>query len=145
LTIVFFLYSCDVVSSLPPKEGDIRLMCGNKDYEGRVEIFHSREWGTLCDDGWNANNARVICRQLSYSGGTSISIGDAPYGQGVGRIWMDEVRCKGSEHNISSCSFTGWGVHNCGHSEDIGVVCLKNNDTQKGIRLCKLFYIAFGS
>jgi deleted-in-malignant-brain-tumors protein 1 len=114
-------------------------MCGNKDYEGRVDIFHSSEWGTVCDDGWNTNNARVICRQLGYSGGTSISIAPygqaAPYGQGVGRIWMDDVRCKGNEHNISLCSFNGWGVHNCGHYKDIGVACIKNN-TQKGIRIC---------
>jgi hypothetical protein len=107
-------------------------MCGNKDYEGRVEIFHSSEWGTVCDDRWNTNNTRVICRQLGYSGGASISIGSATYGQGVGRIWMDNVRCNRNESNISLCSFNGWGIHNCNH-EDIGVVCIKNNNTQEGI------------
>jgi deleted-in-malignant-brain-tumors protein 1 len=110
-------------------------MCGNNDYEGRVEILHSSEWGTVCDDYWNTNNTRVVCRQLGYSGGASISIGFASYGQVVGRIWMDDVRCKGNEHNISSCTFIGWGRHNCRHYEDIGVVCIKNN-TQKGIRTC---------
>ena len=37
--------------------------------------------------------------------------------------WMDDLRCEGDEMALSSCPFEGWGIENCGHSEDISVIC----------------------
>ena len=36
---------------------------------------------------------------------------------------MNEVHCIGNESALSDCPFAGWGVHNCDHGEDAGVVC----------------------
>jgi len=39
------------------------------------------------------------------------------------QIWLDDVRCTGTETNIAECSHGGWGVHNCQHPEDVAIRC----------------------
>lgn len=100
----------------------VRLVNGTSQNEGRVEVYHNGRWGTVCDDGWNITNANVVCRQLGLPPASSAP-GNARFGQGWGPIYMDDVRCYGWERSLAQCYFRGWGVHNCAHGEDAGVVC----------------------
>ena len=46
-------------------QGAIRLQGGTAT-SGRVEICNNNVWGTVCDDFWGTDNARVACRQLGF-------------------------------------------------------------------------------
>lgn len=94
--------------------------------DGRVEILLNGEWGTICDDLFDINDAHVICKQLGFPGALSAVIRGG-FGQGTGRIWLDNLRCHGNETSIFQCPHGGIGVHNCRHTEDVGVVCRDKN------------------
>ena len=47
---------------------DIRLVGGQNEFEGRVEVCINNVWGTICDYGWNSADASVACRQAGFPG-----------------------------------------------------------------------------
>jgi serine protease 12 (motopsin) len=112
----------------------IRLVGGYSSYEGRVEVLYRGVWGTVCGNLWDDSDSQVVCRQLGFSHALNYRT-EAFYGQGSGPIWMNSVSCTGSEQALSSCQFSGWGVTDCTHADDVGVVCSDFTARNGDIRL----------
>ena len=48
----------------------------------------------------------------------------AYFGRGIVPVHLDDLQCSGNEARLADCSHKGVGIHNCGHSEDAGVLCI---------------------
>ena len=44
---------------------------------------------------------------------------------GTGSILLDNLHCTGRESRLIDCPHRGVGVHNCYHSKDAGVRCVR--------------------
>ena len=60
------LYMYNHYADAQYRYGDIRLVGGSYQWEGRVEIFISGTWGTITDSEWTNNDAQVVCRKLGH-------------------------------------------------------------------------------
>ena len=107
----------------------VRLVNGPTIHEGRVEVYYNGEWGTVCHDGWDLNDAEVVCSELGYGYATA-ALYNAFYGQGGGQIWFKYLRCVGTEDTIRSCWRASWRNYYCRHYEDASVRCSSGNVLQ---------------
>ncbi|XP_036417921.1 antigen WC1.1-like, partial [Colossoma macropomum] len=98
----------------------IRLVGSGGDCAGRLEVFHSGSWGTVSDELWDIKDAQVVCRQLQCGVALSALV---PARFGTGPIWLNEVECEGNETSLWNCRFQLCGVDECGHKDDVGVMC----------------------
>ena len=64
----------------------------------------------------------MVCSQV-HCGPAIEALRHAEYGEGSGPIWMDNIQCTEQDVVLEECDFAGWGIHNCGHSEDASVRC----------------------
>ena len=117
--------------------GDLRLVDGTlttedgRPCEGRLEIYYDGAWGIICDDYWTTREADVACRALGFIASVEDAgrYTDAYFGPGADdqEIVLDDLLCNGDESGLLECASTHPKprIHNCLHSEDVGLRCLK--------------------
>ncbi|XP_076773448.1 T-cell differentiation antigen CD6 isoform X3 [Arvicanthis niloticus] len=99
----------------------VRLVDGGSRCAGRVEMLEHGEWGTVCDDTWDLEDAHVVCKQLKC-GWAVKALAGLHFTPGQGPIHRDQVNCSGTEAYLWDCPGRP-GDQYCGHKEDAGVVC----------------------
>ena len=116
-------------------EGDLRLIEGDGVISGRLEVHHAGRWGTVCDDGFGEPEAAVACSEFGYSGAARYypaffdgfnngNPGPGYFDPGPGHpIWLDDVRCTGSETRLVDCAHRSFGS-NCGRGESVILSCV---------------------
>ncbi|KAJ8257254.1 hypothetical protein GJAV_G00183620 [Gymnothorax javanicus] len=107
----------------------VRLVSEEDRCQGRVEVYQSGLWGTVCQDNWDMVDAQVVCRELGC-GAALGAMQFAHFGQGTGFIFLDNVHCTGSEQTLLDCEANELGSHNCHHYLDAGVICASVNTTE---------------
>ncbi|XP_038048201.1 neuropilin-1-like [Patiria miniata] len=116
----------EVLGCQVPEDGAIKLVDGDDERSGRVEIYHHGEgvsWGTVCASDWDINDADVVCRQLDL--GAAVQANKASeYGTGDLPVVMNKVACEGTESRLADCPFVCTAYQQCNNSDVAGVVCL---------------------
>ncbi|XP_048014494.1 scavenger receptor cysteine-rich domain-containing group B protein-like [Megalobrama amblycephala] len=120
--VLLGLVSGLLASSRSEATAVVRLVNGPNVCSGRVEVLHNGIWGAVCDDSWDSTDVAVVCREMGC-GSVINATTNAYFGRGSGKIWLDDVQCHGDESTLKDCSSSGWGIHNCGYSEEAGVIC----------------------
>ena len=62
-----------------------------------------------------------VCQWVPTAGAGALS--SASFGEGTGRIWLDNVQCTGSERTLMGCTAHSGGSDSCTHAQDAGVRC----------------------
>ncbi|KAJ8034472.1 Neurotrypsin [Holothuria leucospilota] len=100
----------------------IRLMNGSSNSSGRVEVLIFGQWLTVCDDGWDMQDATVVCRQLGYHNATSAPR-EAFFGHRFASLCINNVQCTGNETSLLKCTIDARYTNFWENSNDAGVVC----------------------
>ena len=125
--------------------GDVRLVNGTSDLEGRVEVCFGNLWGTICHNSWDNRDAGVICKQLFnssfgtlfvlpttissnflfflvvYLGGHAIH--GSSFGPGDIPIVIQNINCDGNETSLTDCFTLSLTTSPCNASTVAGIVC----------------------
>ena len=83
-----------------PARGDVRLVHGRTDYDGRLEIYLDDRWGSVCYHGFDKVDADVACRDLGMGRSTEI---DIPWNWKGSHPVMNDPRCTGTEERLADC------------------------------------------
>ena len=102
----------------------VRLVGGRSQNQGWIEVkAFDYPYGGVCDDGFNIEEAHVVCKHAGYPLGAKQALVGSEFGHGQGGIILDELECKGTESSILDCNFNPWTQHDCRDSEWAGVIC----------------------
>ena len=61
------MYVAHILPAENCDDGEVRLVNGKSEMDGRVEICLNQRWGTVCDSQWTDNHTAVVCRHLGFS------------------------------------------------------------------------------
>ncbi|PIK36546.1 hypothetical protein BSL78_26621 [Apostichopus japonicus] len=99
---------CEDKLSQGPLSKRARLVGGTSVFEGRLEVFHDGQWGTVCDDEWNIQNTRVVCKELQLGDGTVSSVPASEFNSDdlPPLIHLDNVQCQGERETLKCANIT---------------------------------------
>lgn len=103
--------------------GNVKLTGGSNHCVGRVEFFDKGQWGTVCGESWDMNDATVVCRQLNCGRAHKITTTSSEYGPSPGSNTVDQIGCNGLESTLSQCTMTPYRDKTCNVTAVAGVVC----------------------
>ncbi|XP_052098351.1 deleted in malignant brain tumors 1 protein-like [Mytilus californianus] len=105
---------------------ELRLSSEN---QGVVSVRHLDVWGSICTNGFDDNDAKVICREKGFQGGFAYYQHEFVSGNRQNLPWLSYLNCTGSEGYLARCGNIRWGdVRDCSTDTMAAVYCHDNPD-----------------
>ncbi|XP_043538442.1 deleted in malignant brain tumors 1 protein-like [Chiloscyllium plagiosum] len=107
-----------------------RLVPGNSQCFGRLEIQFGDTWKTVCGLDWDLKNANVVCVQLHC--GVAVSVSSSAYSGGGNVLMATEViQCTGNETHLENCPRSTAIHQDCSAHNNVTLICSgRLDDTQ---------------
>ncbi|OAF68844.1 CD5 antigen-like protein [Intoshia linei] len=118
----------DIFTTASPEDGnclpksDIKIIGLNTNSIGRVMVKIKDKWGSVCDDSFGFNEAKVVCRMMCLSTVNAKAIVSSAFGNMTEPIFLDDVKCKGDESSLLDCT-SNKEKHDCHLNEPAIVSC----------------------
>ncbi|KAH3768143.1 hypothetical protein DPMN_169355, partial [Dreissena polymorpha] len=82
----------------------LQLENGSSPYEGRIAIYVDNTIGTVCFDGFDYEDAKVVCRMLGFSASSyyvdAYAVAEERYAM------IKNLACSGNENHLNNCSYS---------------------------------------
>lgn len=108
----------------------VRLLGGASEHEGRLQVYTSGRWGTVCDYGWTQINAALVCHQMGLALNPRdwrLLRSEVPSAGTSEDVILSNVRCTEHDVDITQCRAervsTGDFYNSCTHDQDVGIRC----------------------
>ncbi|XP_048475010.1 deleted in malignant brain tumors 1 protein-like [Rhincodon typus] len=99
-----------------------RLVAGNSQCSGRLEIQFGDTWKTVCGLDWDLKNANVVCAQLHC--GVAISVSRSTLSGGSPVLIVNEVfKCTGNETQLQRCPRSSDTHQDCSGHNNVTLTC----------------------
>eukprot|EP00672_Neobodo_designis_P007400 CAMPEP_0174878268 /NCGR_PEP_ID=MMETSP1114-20130205/82669_1 /TAXON_ID=312471 /ORGANISM="Neobodo designis, Strain CCAP 1951/1" /LENGTH=2450 /DNA_ID=CAMNT_0016113655 /DNA_START=284 /DNA_END=7636 /DNA_ORIENTATION=- len=121
--------TCALAASPVQRGWQARIAGGGT--SGRLEVRpdSASVWGTVCDDEFDAVDARVACNMIYGVSNVTYAYVDANVAAGNGPVYVSRLHCNDPRAtSLAQCSY-GTGSH-CSHSRDVGVACALRSELQ---------------
>ena len=145
----------------------MRLVDGQNELEGRVEVCQEGLWGIPCGIGdWPKPNGIVVCRQVGVNATGMylprisqcfyrynfflIDVLSATFGVGNGPRFTSVFLCSGNETSLFNCTIREY-LFSCSFEDIVGVICVVSNESgelmtqQLGLLLSYFLFIVLQS
>ncbi|XP_064609094.1 deleted in malignant brain tumors 1 protein-like [Liolophura sinensis] len=115
---------------------DVRLVGGDNS-RGRLEVKIGGIWGTVCNNTFTDRSAKVACRTLGFNNSVPLVWPNKGFGQAdlEQPIWLNTVRCDGSETSLRECHQSTEHKTQCSHETDVVISCKSLEELDMPIRL----------
>ncbi|KAM7035042.1 scavenger receptor cysteine-rich type 1 protein M130-like, partial [Acridotheres tristis] len=84
-------------------EGFSRLVGGDRECAGQLEVRQGRAWVGVCEDQVDMKLAQVVCTELGCGEALAMG-GSGRFGAASGWLWDGGFQCNGSEPLLSACA-----------------------------------------